>query len=281
MNLADNNYWEFFKTGIMPVLIFFLGFGLNSLLTYCKEQKRLSDVKEYFLTLVDLECQAAYTQAAEYKKNSEELKKVGNRNTMVNTVVGAPTESIKAINKQDLFKNFIKGKNISNKSRDFNTVLASINVINASIESVDEKYVSFATTATKYIEKFDADRNSCNRIIEKIMGTTDLTVALKNPDPFINELAKILDDYNYTGTSETPYTYYYENYILKLKQYINIPKKRADPRSSELFVELKRLEAAYLGLKEQYDDRHKNIEIYANNLTLSANRIKQIMERLD
>lgn len=281
MNIVNNDYWEFFKVAVMPVVIFSLGFGLNSLVTYRKEQKRLSDIRVYFHTLVELECESAYLLANQYIKHAEKLKDVGSYDVVMETVVGTPIESIKAINKQDLYKIFLKGKGIADKTRSFNSVISSINTINSTLEDAVERNESFMINVNIYISRWDPVTFKTNKMIESVMGTTNLKDALNSSDKYIVGIAQILDSYKYTGNLDLPFTYKYENYVHKLTEYFNLPKNRKDKRSTNLLIQLWEWEQIYINIKLKYEEGSRSSEKIANNLIKSANRIKEIMKEFE
>lgn len=280
MPFKDTFSWDLIKSIGLPVILFMSGYLLNVCIENRKEKKRLKSVKEYFKTLVKLEYKVAIDQAILYEDCGNRLSNIDERNVSTRKVIGHPEKSLNDISHTDLYKIFIKKNNIDKSARNFNTLLASLDYIDNSINLVTDLTESFELTVNKLDKKWYETGKILTNALGNITGTRDVAKALSSDDPYIREIGKIINYIYSTPDDEQTRTAVYQNVIVSLLKFLNIETYIDDKRNKEFLGTLINIELIFNQYKNLYSRRRDGCLQSAKDLRGSAQEINRLVTEL-
>jgi hypothetical protein len=119
-------------TVLLPLLTFAAGYYLNSLVENRKEKKRLEEVKEYFLALIQAFSKSIYTQSALVQNAIVRIEAFDTNDLGVSVISSLRTARLKAIPNIELYKIFVQ------KKEDISKNVERLNKISSNIDYVDD-----------------------------------------------------------------------------------------------------------------------------------------------
>ncbi len=138
-------------TVITTLIIFILGIVINKQIEANKEKRRLIELEEYFIKLIELAQKSVIKQADGFKDFADKLLVKKEQHFHLLDVSSFSMEPIKEIDKKDLYAIFIKRKKglIGIKTELFRKLLANI-------EYIDDIKTSNKENFENFIKKFEA-----------------------------------------------------------------------------------------------------------------------------
>ncbi len=180
-------------TVFTTIAIFILGIIVERIIEQRKEEKRLKELEEYFIRLVELSEKAVLKQADGFKDFADKLLEKKDQDFHLLDVSAFSMEPFKEIDKKDLFTIFIKNKkgDIKIKTEFFRKLLGGI-------EHLDNIKTSYKNVYSAYIDKFDKFQRDYN---ENLIVTSDAYDNMRTyneankikpeDDPFLFKLDRI------------------------------------------------------------------------------------------
>jgi hypothetical protein len=152
-------------TVFTTIAIFILGVIIERRIELRKENKRLKELEEYFIKLVELSEKAVIKQADGFKDFADKLVEKKEQHFHLLDVSAFSMAPIKEIDKKDLFTIFIKRKkgDIGTKTELFRKLLGNI-------EHIDNIKTSYKEVYSTYIDKFDKFQHDYN---DNLIVTSD------------------------------------------------------------------------------------------------------------
>lgn len=198
--------YDVWFTGLIPVLIFILGYVINRIIENNKEKKRLCDLEKYFNQLIIFLKEPLQKQVNEFLKTSASLKQKKEQHLYLNYVTGFNLEQIKEINNKDLFTIYIKNKprKLEEKAKSYSKLRAGIDYLDVISKSMKEELAQFQESYDENELKYKQSLEE----LEHVYNAMILQFRLSNvqSDNFLLELAAIRkswfeykkEGYNYT-----------------------------------------------------------------------------------
>ncbi len=148
-------------TGLVPVLIFILGYIINKLIENQKEKKRLVELEEYFKQSVRLLQKPLNRQISEFVNMAHLLKEKKEQHLVLKDITNFHVEQIKEISNKDLYSIFIKNRkaSISEKTELYSKLRAGIDFIDNVRKTMRDKF-------TMFWESYNKNQNEYKRNIE-------------------------------------------------------------------------------------------------------------------
>jgi hypothetical protein len=141
-------------TVLLPLLTFAAGYYLNSLVENRKEKKRLEEVKEYFLALIQAFVKSIKRQAEFIQDANDRLEALDTNNLGVGVVSSLRTTRLKAIPSIELYKIFIQSK------KDVSRNVDRLNKISSNLDYIDdirERIILINSGITSFANSFYKD----------------------------------------------------------------------------------------------------------------------------
>lgn len=279
--MCESCFMDFMKSAVIPVFIFFLGFGLSQWLIYCKEKKRLKDVKEYFETLVDLECDIAKKQSAMFIECADRLRNINEIEVRVKKVVGLPTKYLNDINKQDLFKIFLERGNVTELTKDFNMLLSQLEIIDNTISVLNRNNKSFMLHHKDLRDKMAVYHENVIVELRKNINNQNPYLFENDKNHYLKTIAQILIKYNAEIPKEKRLSYDYQNVAEELSKAFKNPKFHNDPRSQVFSNDLKKWEHTFNTIVDSYVNKIESCKTESKKLTNATSEITKLLEKLE
>lgn len=180
-------------TVLTTLAIFVAGIIVNRKIEVSKEKRRLKELEEYFIKLIELCEKSVLKQADGFKDFAEKLIEKKDQHFHLIDVSAFSMEPIKEIDKKDLFAIFIKGKKgeVGPKTELFRKLIGNI-------EHMDNIKTAYKREFQVFINKFDKFQHDYN---ENLKVTSDAYDNMRTfneakkikpeDDPFLLELDRI------------------------------------------------------------------------------------------
>lgn len=182
-------------TGLVPVLIFILGYIINRIIENKKEKKRLRDLEKYFNQLIIFLDEPVKKQIAELLKTCASLKQKKEQHLYLNYVTGFNLDQIKEINNKDLYSIYIKNKSgkIETKAKLYSKLRTGIDYLDVISKSMKDELAQFQESYDENELKYKKSLEE----LEQVYNSMILQFRLSNvaSDNFLLELAAIRKDW--------------------------------------------------------------------------------------
>lgn len=153
---------------IIPVLTFLLGYRLNDWTEQRKEQKRLKDVKEYFLTLAEFLADILDIQSESIKKAIAKVEIMAEDDITAMTYAELNTNRIESISYSDQYKILVADKvNINEDLIKLNNVSASLDFVDVMKTKIQKVNNDIITQRNKYNESYTKNAAAISEINTK------------------------------------------------------------------------------------------------------------------
>jgi hypothetical protein len=271
-------------TVLTTLAIFVLGVIIERRIELKKENKRLGELEEYFIKLIELSEKAILKQADGFKDFADKLVEKKEQHFHLLDVSAFTVRPIKEISNKDLFSIFIKGKkgDIGTKTELFRKMVSNI-------EHIDNIKTSYKDNYSTYIDKFEKFQRDYN---ENLIVTSDaydsmLTYNEANKikpesDPFLLSLDRIRAAWADLEKEGIDYRDRYiarEKYIEPIRTLCR--ESIGDQRSVYVLKHIMNCIYAFDNMEElkKFYSEHFNIE--AKSLRTSIGEIKECLKEFE
>lgn len=183
---------------ILTIVIFFLGYLSSKRLEIWKENRRLADLRRFFLTQVASLCDPMDRHIVSLRKLSELVSHEQPQDINVEFVVDLYLDPIRSLSQTDLFNAFRRG---TRKSRDEN--LSHLSEIMKTIEFITVQRNGIAQWSETYKEDLRRFQQRWNQSTSSILGQFEAyRVNARSrdlrplDDPFLGHIDQILHDWS-------------------------------------------------------------------------------------
>jgi len=180
-------------TVLLLVATFILGYYFTGLVESRKERKRLSDIKEYFLSLAESLVRAGQDQSIRIADAISRLQALKGNNFSVIKMAELNNERIREIPNLDLYKVFIATKKyISSRMELLNALTAVLNVMDASIAYMNKHNEKIATITEPFHRGYGDKINDILRKKDELFFKMGRNEIVNRPN--VQNLIDIVDD---------------------------------------------------------------------------------------
>lgn len=271
--------WEFVKTIIFPLIIFFAGLHFADIIKKREKRNDQTELKRYFIMISDLECSITKLQAIEYRNCVERIKKFETEDVKVTPIIGLPIEAYNSINKKNLFFAYAV-KDSENLPTYFSNILTHFAYINEAYLRLPAHENKFIDDISPLIDEFNQHNIVFRRNISSLLDNSKLNTKYINNDKFLNDLDLIWRTYSEKESENRIITLndIYDELILKMYEFSST---REDPRKNVFIEELILWKQCYKQIEAHYSSYEKFLTNSANNLDIAVKEIKSNLFFLD
>ena len=287
IQLGDkNNFlgisYDALLTGLIPILIFILGYIFNKIIEKRKEKKRLNELEDYFKKLIELLNNPVNKQKNEFVKFSHYLKEKKEQFLTLNDVTNFHVDQIREINNEDLYKIFIKNKkgSLESKTGLYGKLRANIDLIDQVKKSIREDFPLFWEKYDKYQQDYKLNIDTISVLFQSMVS--DNMNSLGNQDLFLMELDNIISNWQALKNTGIKHT---DMYVTKYKLIDPVRdscrRHFANPRSAIVSKYVMRCVYAFHNIEETRKVFRRHFLLLAKKLQNSWFEINETLEKYD
>jgi len=221
-------------TVVTTLLIFVLGFVVNRIIEINKENKRLKELEEYFIKLIELLEEPLMKQKEALVGLTKKLKQKIEQHYFVADITSFRVELIKEIDNKDLYDIFIKRKKgkTDTKTKLFQKIRGQIDFLDEVKKSIKISFEDLMHKSQKYDETYKDNLKITSEAFDNILTQNQLRGITPDQDPFLLSLDRIRAAWVQRGTEDTPF----QDRYLAREHYLDPVQKLcrqsiADPRA--------------------------------------------------
>ena len=222
-------------TVVTTILIFFLGYIVNRRIEIIKENKRLNELEEYFIKLIELLEEPLLKQKEALIELTKKLKENIEQHYFIDEVSSFRVDLIKEIENRDLYDIFIKRKKGKTevKTKLFQKIRGQIDYLDEVKKSISTSFEELMDKSGKYETLYKENLKITSEAFENILTQNELRGVKPKQDPFLVGLENIRAAWMQTGTAERPFQ---DRYLARqhyLEPVLELCKQSAgDPRAT-------------------------------------------------
>lgn len=255
---------------ILAVSLFYAGLYFNKRTEEKKEVRRLEKLKEYFLTLIDIQITVTLEQASYYHETALNLKKIGNDKIMIRPISGTPHSSILSINRQDLYEIFVNKDNIKEDTKKFNKIVSGIEYLNTVTQEVKSSNEKLRVKYEPLVIMWNENNNLVNIEIDK------LEKLIASEPSVANRYTDIVGLWRKNAKGLSIQKMYNDRVKVLLS---TISQQKKDENTIMLYRYLDKLGFTYFSMKKLFNEAESSYErtyITTNNI---VSEIKRILDK--
>lgn len=222
-------------TVVTTLLVFVLGYVVNRRIEINKENKRLKELEEYFIKLVELLEEPLMKQKEALIGLTKKLKQKIEQHYFVDDVTTFRVDLIKEIENRDLYNIYIKRKKgkIEVKTKLFRKVRGQIDYLDEVKKSIKISFEDLIQKSEKYDAIYKENLKITSEAFDNMLTQNEFRGMRPDEDPFLLGLDRIRAAWVQTGTDERPFQDRYlarEHYLEPVQELCR--QSIADPRAA-------------------------------------------------
>ena len=154
-----------------------------------KDTNRLKEIKIYYETLVKLLIdEPIEKQRTVILTFTNKLKQEKFQHYEMQSMVGLNLEYIKKVEHRDLFKIYVAGKNVEEKTKIFQKLITELDLITAIKENLKDHYESFLDKFTTFEKDFQINAENVVKLFTNEITNAVANAVQLNQDPFLQTM---------------------------------------------------------------------------------------------
>jgi hypothetical protein len=180
-------------TVLITLIIFFAGIIIERWIESNKEKKRLKELEEYFIKLIEMCEKPVLKQAEGFKEFADKLIEKKDQHFHLLDVSSFSMKPLREIDSKDLFAIYIKSKNghVGTKTEVFRKLLGSIEHMDNVKTSYKKEYRVFIDKFDKYQNEFNENLKITSEAYDNMRTYNDANKINLGTDPFLLKLDQI------------------------------------------------------------------------------------------
>lgn len=264
-------------TVLTSLFVFIIGYIINQRIERRKEKKRLRELKEYFVTLIELLEGPLNRQSLGLVDLSKQLKNSKDISLSFGVVAGFKVDLVKSINTEDLYKIFIsEHKDIPAQTQQFQTLLESIEYI-AEVRKTIMEFDKIPLKIEKYSTVYNENLKAINSTIDEMIINHTVKNLTNADDPYLTDIVGLrlawigIDNYRDRNIS-------LNHFVEPLLQFFR--GRANDVRSAIFLKHLLECLMAYQNIEHVKHVWEVDVTRYAHELQAHLSKIKSAISKI-